>query len=144
MVALNNRARDGQPQPAMFTEILGWRALTVEPAEDRFSFLRWNAGAFVADANNHFLVGQRSRYFHHCAGRRKGHRVIDQIGKHTFEADIFTHDRGDCPPWPCEGDVYILVAATVFARLKQLFNHIAQVDRFELCLCQLGIHAACV
>ncbi len=41
-----------------------------------------------------------------------------------------------------KGYVDVFVAAPVFACLKQLFDHIAKVDRFKFCLGQLRIHTA--
>ena len=125
----------------MLAKIFGRRPLAVETAKHGFAVLLRHSGAFIADADDDLVLCQSCGDLDQSTLRRERNRIVDQIGQHPFQPDIFAQRRCHTAPRPRKRDGHTRITTAIFARLQQLLDHVAQIDTLELRLGQLRIHA---
>src|SRR3546814_16631261 len=103
-MSLDDRARDGEAQPAVAAERLAVGAFAVEAAEDCLALRGGNAGAVVVDAHMH-LVAQAGRGdAGEDARRREADRFVDDMVDGALEAEAVAHHRHRSRTWAVEAD----------------------------------------
>src|SRR3546814_5129343 len=106
-MSLDDRARDGEAQPAVAAERLAVGAFAVEAAEDCLALRGGNAGAVVVDAHM-LLVAQAGRGdADEAARRREADRIFADIVDGALEAVTVAPHRRRAPTGAESGRAHV-------------------------------------